>query len=270
MTRLSAHTCITNPSGLNPWKASVESALQFFDEVVIVDGSTLEAHQKNKESFPQVKWVHYPWAENWDWEEWVFHFNKGLEICTGDWAIRFDTDYVFIDWQNAHEVFESIGNKVATISKISAVTSTKFYNKGKMPLAINKKYDICFGKGEEYTDLLVPIEREGVDVIPYGKIVRDYGNTGLAIINYDHIFKTKEQIRKGFLKYSKAHKKYYGFTEWGETEEESLNAFIEMMRKRIDQVNINMEHKDQPDVMREYLAQLTPEHYGFNAWGMLK
>ncbi len=269
--KLSAFTCITNPSGLNPWKASVQSVFEWSDEVVIVDGSTKENHEINKKEFPNAVWIHYPWKEHWDWEEWVFHFNRGLEACTGDWAIRFDTDYVFQGWEYAHNVFANIQNKVATISKISAVTSTKFYNKGKMPLAINRQYkNICFGKAEQYTDLLVPIEMEGINVIPYGKLVRDHGNTGLALLNYDHIFKTKEQIKKSFLTYSKAHKKFYGSTVWGNTSKESLTAFTEMMRKRISQISMTIEHSEQPKVMHEYLEQIAAEHYGYNAWGMIK
>lgn len=98
IVKLSAFTCITKPDERqDPWRQSIESALSWADEVVIVDGLPLDIYEKNKKVFPQAKWIHYPWSDTWDWGELPPHYNRGLEACTGDWAIRFDADYVFSD-----------------------------------------------------------------------------------------------------------------------------------------------------------------------------
>lgn len=275
--KVSAFTVITNPGKrYYPWIPSIQSALNFADEVVIVDGSSPELHAYHEEIFPQVKWVREIWPDEWNWDQWPIKFNKGLQACTGDWAIRFDVDYVFPhNWKkDIKPALERIGNqRTARFQKLSAFTAKKWYTKGVFQYGFNRKYkDTMYGSGESKTDLLVPIVMEVDGPVPKGRLVHDseMGNTALKFFNYDHVFQTKEAVENHFYEYSKAYKRYFGETPWGETPEESLKKFIEMMKKRKDEVQlVTIPFDVQPAVMKDTLSILKPEQWGHNGWGLV-
>ena len=276
--KLSAFTAINDPEKReDPWMAAIASALNWADEVVVVDGSSPLIHEENKKMFPAVKWIHYEWPKEWGWGQLVKHYNLALSQCTGDWAIRFDADWVFSEsWkEEAHIDFPTIDQKkrVATLHKISAVLSKRFYAKGRMPLAINRAFkDTCFGAGEVYTDLFTPIVPAGLDCgIPKGRLVKpeEMAQTSLYFYNYDHTFKTEINVRKSFYAFSMAHKKHFGETIWGETEDESFEKFLDMMRKRLSKCTMNLKHHIQPTFIHPYLDRLTPAQFGYDGWGKM-
>ncbi len=120
--------------------------------------------------------------------------------------------------------------------------------------------------------MCVPIMREGWDKeagIPFGRLIGDEecGRCGIDFFNYDYAFKTREFTRVEFHKFSMAHKKYYGHTNWGETPDESLKVFIDMMQGRLNKCPYKIPYSDQPIFSRDRLKALENKHFSFDGWG---
>lgn len=274
---ISAFTVITKPDERQyPWRESIRSVMAWADEIVIVDGSPKEIYEQNKKEFPTAIWIHDIWPDEWNWRELPIKFNKALNMCSGDWAIRFDVDYVYPDnWKEdlPIEINKIPDKRVANIAKISAITTTKWYSKGEFQYAINKKFkDTCFGESYGgYTDLLVPIVSSSGGEVPIGQPVSkdEIGRIRLFFYNYDYSMRTKECAKDMFYRMSMAHKRHFGNTPWGETPDESFDKFLDALKRRKERISIeNVYHHDQPSFMQETLANLKPEQLGYNMWGL--
>lgn len=281
--KLSSFVVITDPDRRqDPWLESIASAVNFSDEVVVVDGSLQvnfdENHEKLSRLSSIIKHVHYPWDQkSWSWSELPIHLNLGLKSCTGDWAIRFDADYIFPDeWKDEikTQLEDHECTPVATFQKFSSVLSKRFYQKGAVRLGFNLKFrDLYFGRAvDKYTDMCVPIMLQGWDKdvgVPFGRLLEDdeCGKCGMDFFNYDYAFKTEAFTRLEFHKFSMAHKKYYGYTKWGETPDEALIVFLEMMQGRLDRCPYKIPYSDQPVFIREKLGALTDKQFAHSGWG---
>lgn len=281
--KISAFACITDPvKRQDPYLESITSVLEWADELVIVDGSRDGTGYKEEigDMCKDKTFVYVPmlWPNNWSWEELPKHLNAGLRACTGDFAIKFDVDYVFHEKTRTtlnNALFVGRREKTLTLQKISAVLSTMFYQKGEVPFILNMLYrdKLAFGKAtNKETDLCYPIVVEGMDgEIPYGHVPAnsETGRTAASFYNYDYTFKTKEVVKREFYNFSRARFKYSGNDSWGKTEEESLEFFLEMMRSRLVNCRYKFPHPIQPKYIRAKLDSLTPEQFGYNGWGLL-
>lgn len=283
--KISAFCLITNPDlRQDLWLESIKSVANFADEIVIIDGSDHKTYLGNKKKLSligkHIKLFNWVWpGGEWSWSEFPIRFNFALRNCSGDWAIRFDVDYIFpFDWFNASKTKLALFSdcRATTFQKMSSVLSTRFYEKGGIPLAFNLKFNnTSYGRlNDQYNDLCVPIVVEGFDDklrIPFGRGLSgdELGKTGLKFYNYDYAFKTKEFTANEFHRFSMAHKKHYGWTKWGESPQESLTKFLEMMQGRLDRCPYTLPHQDQPLVIQDQLQQLTERQFAHSGWGLL-
>lgn len=289
MSGISAFCCVTKPEERqDPWRESIASVLSWADEVVVVCGhKDDEALIKGTFKEDKVRCVYLEWPEEFGWEELPKHLNLGLSECKGDWAVRFDADYVFEDNRNFPDgirrefekrLFDENKNKVAvTFQKMSAVLSTRFYSKASPELGINKREfpQIAFGLAtDHYTDLCVPImpgngKQKG---IPVGETVSflGVGRTGIYIYNYDYTFKTLEFTKKEFLRFSLAHQKFFGWTHWGTTEGTSFEKFLEQMSGRLKKCTHDLSYERQPLFIQEKIKAISEDCFGYNGWGLLE
>jgi len=275
-SKISCLVCITNPEERQDiWRESIASMLPWADEIVIVDGG---------DDLPDGPWgklkiINLPWPYDFSWDELPKHLNAGLKECTGDWVVRADIDYVFKDnWkENISELENFKDKRIVTAQKFSTTLSVnKVYQKGPTQMILNMKYkDMCFGVVEnKYTDLCVPIIKTGMyKGIPMGKMIedKDIGKSHLEFMNYDYCFKTKDFTAKEFLRFSKAHKRYFGTTNWGNTKKEALEKFINMMKGRMTGGNrhiYNMPWDKHPSFIQERVKNIKPSMFGFNGWGI--
>jgi hypothetical protein len=276
--KLSVLVCITNPEERQDiWQESIASMLPWADEVVVVDGTP---NTPDRPGHNKIKYVDYVWPCDFSWDELPKHLNAGLKECTGDWTFRADIDYVFKDnWKDGLAELELFKNKrMVTAQKFSTILVDTVYEKGQTQMIINMEHkDTCFGVDEDrYTDLCIPIMKTGMHKgIPKGKTIddRDIGISHLEFMNYDYCFKTKDFTAKEFLRFSKAHERYFGYTRWGNTEEEALKKFMNMMEGRMIKSNRNMYHMPwqmHPSFIKERVRDIKPEHFGFNGWGSFK
>jgi hypothetical protein len=244
------------------------------DEIIVVDGGT----EKLTVTGEKIKIVKYPWPQDWSWEELPKHLNEGLKYANGDWVIRIDSDYVFKRYtreQIESELKKNESKKAVTFQKISAVFCNKFYEKGPTLMGLNTKFDIAFGRArDKYTDLCVPItDTRSSDIkgVLWGRALfsTEIGKTGIEFFNYDYTFKTKEFTKKEFFRFSMAHKKYFGYTDWGETEVASLGKFIGMMKNRKEKCVYNFDASQQPLFIRNKIENIKEEQFGYNGWGLI-
>ena len=285
MTTIGAILAITNPiQRQDIYLECISSMLPWADEIIIVDGGDRSdwyvklREEIGSEGLEKIKVVQLPWPHEFSWDELPKHLNYGLAQIKSDWCIRVDADYVFKDcWKaNLWELGVNQSKRIITAQKFSTILATKIYQKGPSPIIINMRYgDMCFGVAQDkYTDLCVPIIKTGMrGDIPEGKLVddKDIHRSHLEFMNYDYCFKTKDFTSKEFLRFSRAHKRYFGSSKWGNTEEKSLNKFIEMMEYRMmhEKIHIyNMPWQLHPSFMKERVRDIKPEHFGYNGWGI--
>ena len=93
--KLSIFTTITNPiERQDAYMEAIESYLAIADEVVVVDGGSIDGSYENIAlSSAEIK--NYIWPKEWEWEQLPRSLNVGLKACTGDWVIKADIDYIF-------------------------------------------------------------------------------------------------------------------------------------------------------------------------------
>lgn len=284
--KVSAFCSITNPDlRQDPWVQSIKSVLAWADEVVVIDGSFPEIAASNEKTLSQIseKIIHVaePWNQDtWTWVEYPRRHNMALERCKGDWAIRFDVDYIFPDddWSGKIRAGLAMAEdcRVASFPKFSAVLSTRFYEKGSVVLGINRSYtDTWYGRTAKYGDMCYPIIKTGWDSenkIPTGdEILETYiASLRLKFYNYDYTFKTKQTAELEFYRQSMAHKRFFGQTKWGDTPEKAFAHFILMQKTRLrERCNYVIPHQNQPSFIRESLDNLIPAQFGHSGWGLL-
>lgn len=305
--RISAVVTITNATERqDPWKECLSSVTKWADEIIVVDGGNehfrpseeVGTHRKlaiveklsaqdtfdltdlsKQRGLFEADMYYYPWPEDWSWDELPKHLNFGLERATGDWVVRVDADYIFEEntRQILEEALKHLGDTpVATMQKFSMVTYPNFYEKGGVKMILNKGKapNVVFGRDrDKYSDLCVPIYWDGQSRdefgVPLGQLVpdSDCARTKVKVFNYDYSFKTKEVTAREFFKFSMAHKRYFGTTKWGNTENEALQKFVDMMKGRARRCVYKLKPAEHPEAIHDRLYKLKPEQFGFNGWG---
>lgn len=274
---------------------ALESYHALADEIIIVNGSkpyqTFDDGTKVfKANYPlylddKIDSVYNLWPYDWSWEQLPKQMNIGLQECTGDWVIRADIDYIFHerDIKEIRKRLESAWNyPVATFQKYSFVLHDKYYQKGSVPIALNMgKFGdhLAFGHATNArTDLCYPIIKTGMNDkgIPEGSYNPEtHYKLGLPFYNYDYTFKTIDQTKEEFHRFSKAYYNYFGEYKFGATEEKSFELFIAMMKGRLDRCVYKIGRKQDgwmrshPKYIRPAIDALTKDQFGYNGWGLL-
>jgi len=261
------------------WREALDSYIDFADEVVIVCGGKFEGYG----NFEKVKLIQSDWAYDFSWETIAQHFNAGLDACTGDWIMKMDIDYCIHekDMPNLKarmaKHYEEQWNLLSFV-KYTVLNQHRAYQKVKLPFIIrgNMKDIIRFGipTDDETSAWGYPIFVDGFDEkrgLPTGTSIPDSNirDTGVNIFNYDNTFRDKETTGKHFLRFSNAREKAGFPREWGETEEEALQKFQDMMWSRLKKTTgcyHPLTLDCHPKYMHERIKSLTPDLYGYNSW----
>lgn len=284
-----------------PWRESISSRLRMFDVVCLVCGHEPDIEML-REAFP-VEWASgklkakfKPWPfPEWSYEELPKHLNEALRMANEencDWLIKLDIDTLFHeqDYDKLRKEVSRAHRKsklVVSFKKLQFFLPSKYWQKGRLPIAIKTGHSIVYGfDKEKYTDLCQPIvwnTQEYVTFngkqydIPSGVSVPERAilNSGIFVYNYDFSFRTKERTIELLYQIEMAHTRFWGkgYTGLGIekiTRENAFNDFIMLSRNRYKQMNKHLKISSHPIYIQNSLLRLSDEHFGKNMWGEIK
>lgn len=260
--KISIVTTITNPDKRQDrWREAINCYLDLADEVIVVDGGDeseiltinyakwVSLHDNKK-----LKILSLPWPQDWNWIELPKHLNAGLDAATGDWVINLDIDRLMhkSDFLRLREHLEIETKPVVNISKITVVTPFKSFEKGQIPLCVNKgDYpDVGFGLASDMdTDLCYPIKKQttyweadfGSYELPVGKLYKGT-NSGIKFYNYDYFFKTKKAALYQFEQSGRAYQRFFRSKPFGRDTFEQLRIEYGWKANRVMTINDHPEY----------------------------
>lgn len=286
MVKISIHTTTTNPEERKyPYLEALQSFCDAADEVIVVDGGSTDGSiDKMLAVSPKVRVIGLPWPWDYSQAEFPRHLNAGLEACTGDWAIKFDIDYLLHDRQieDLQVLLRGYNNGryfAGQFLKFNVMTRDRGFLKSRLPIAINKtvvgdriKYGIQQDIDRALDDWSYPVLWSGKvnkDGVPIGtslpaKMIVDLG---IKVWNYDYFFRTKEETRKLFARNAKAWRESVN-NAWGASDEESWETFLDMNKQKWEKELTPLEIISHPKYIRERLSTMTPDQFGWDNWGM--
>lgn len=183
---------ITNPKTYGYcFLESIKSFMEVADEVIVVNGAcdpktgdTVDDGSVTmiRELDPNgkiIKIVNHYWNDkDWSWEELGYHLKTGYEACTGDWAFRFDIDYVFhpdwVDYLRTYLILAedmTIPIRGVCIRKHNLLWADKYFAKSSLPLIVNKGAypNLNYGLAYDSPDFMCAVDvREEVNGMPIG------------------------------------------------------------------------------------------------------
>lgn len=289
---------VTNPDyRQDPWRESIAQMLDVFDHVVVVCGRKQDCFDLDEE-FPNlsdVTPVYLEWPQpEWSYEELPRHLNAGLERCReakADWVVKLDIDN-FIHEKDKTQLRQALAiqraqdRMAASLEKYQFYIPGRCYEKGKMPIALNMKYPICYGQDNtRYTDLCQPIipsedvvkPKGGVYTIPVGSPIpeKKIGRTGCHVWNYDYTFKTEDRARELLYHFDRSHAKFWGQGYTSKqlqeiTAESAMNDFIGLTTGRMRKMVKIMAPDSHPRQIKNRIKNIKPEEFGHSLWGKIK
>ena len=86
--------------------------------------------------------------------------------------------------------------------------------------------------------------------------------------NFDHFFKTEEQVRANFKRQAYARFLQKGRWEWGDMDT-YMDVFNRTMATKADLSVIPTPLSEHPSFIQDALVNMTPDLHGYNHWGRL-
>lgn len=281
--KISGFVCVLNPEYWSfPYLEAIQSYLDCFDEVVVVDGGSTDGSLEKIKKIPnwdKIKIVHLDWPWEYKQREYSKHYNFGFDNCTGDWIFKLDCDWIFHEtdiktFRNQLELQVNNPNIMAvTMPKLTMLNRSRYHFKGKMINGIHMKFyrdKIKSGviqsnqNKSDWTDLIrVKKEKDGVyygDLIPNKNVM----GIDLTIYNYDCFFRNKEKCKVWYERAAKAYRDESGYPLYGE-EGKEWEMWCGMMRMRMEQVHSReLKITAHPKYIREKLNNMTSDQWGYD------
>lgn len=293
-------TIMTDPEyRQDPWRESIRQALEVFDFVVVCygavgDGLLLDEMRTEYPGRILSSYMEWPQPE-WHYDELPRHLNRALELCKSadaDWAVKFDIDYFFHEKEkntirNALTDMKYRHVQAGTFEKYQFFMADRAHEKGKMPLALNMDFDICYGKDStRYTDLCQPIVPNGGATpgyhmegyhVPTGTPLTKTQFTGAHMWNYDYTFKTLERSKELLYHFDLSHASWWkqGYTGRPRdqiTPESALEDYLNLVRGRIQKCVHKFKPADHPKMVQSLVVRALNDSrlFGHSLWGMVE
>lgn len=279
MIKISAHTNITNPEKMGyPYLESIKSFADFCDEVIVVDGGSVDGSLEKIKKIPRVRIVKgHRWPEYFDWLTMPRNLQIGFDECKNKWAFKFDVDYIF-DSNELQKITPLLSTNLPAIEirKANFVLSNTYFIKDTYPLLVNKDhigigYGIATGGGSKMpgSTFMKPIIKETkVDKELYcGKAVwrknLKVAMSDAKVYCYDFTFMTKAQIIEQRFRFEKSLREYK--EDRSLTREQCYSRFKKMMSARLKKCKcVMMNPSCHPLHIRKKIINLRPDQFGYN------
>lgn len=268
--KLSIFTTVTDPTKRgDAWRPALECYTQLADEVMIVNGGIEEVVDDYIHNSAAICEFGYGlWPKEFSWEYIGKQFQLGYTLCTGDWVLHCDIDFIF------HEAdYEAIRKALVRHNDAPALSFYKWqftapykYNlKSRLVIAVNKgKYGdrIRFDSGG---DLCQP-SLDGKELRP-----DDVPESQIKFFNYEKVLKTEAQIRDDVGRMARAWQRHFGDYKLGGPDDQSAyDEWYKMTSGRFAKPQTVLHLTDHPKVMQPVLSSLTPEQWGYSGFGLFK
>lgn len=262
--KLSIFTTITDPylRGDN-YDSAIGCYKQLADEVTVVDGGRQNQNEVG------LNYLYKAWPKEFDWRLIGEQFQRGYEVCTGDWVLHMDLDFIFHerDFNNIRQTLERHADTPAlSFWKYQFVLPDRYNIKSRLVIAVNKgrfgdriKFD---GGGEQ--DLCQP-SLDGKYLSP-----DDVPEANIPFYNYEHMLKTKEQITEDVGRMDRAYHRCFGKYQYGDgTDEKAFEGWYRMVSGRFGKPQKSIPLADHPKYVQDTIRNLKPEQFGYNGFGLI-
>jgi len=283
MAKISAHTNVTNPETMGyPYLESIKSYANLCDEVIVVDGGTTDGSLEKIKEIKKVKIIEGErWTKDFDWNVMPKNLQRGFEACTGDWAIKFDVDYIFHEnYVKAMKDEIASGHLVAIeLEKVNSVLVNRFFSKMFYPFIVNKKdfknagYGYGRSVGGAYGNSFmfpIVINNRMDGGLNSGEFIRMANmrihRIAIPVYCYDFTFMTKKQVREQRKRFEGALAVQRGHTRESGSKP-AFGKFMKMMRARLKRCKKNLRLEDHSVFIREKVKNIKPKHFGYDGWG---
>jgi hypothetical protein len=262
--KLSIFTTITRPLERgDAFKQALDCYADLADEVVVMDGG---GYYHNETDF---KVIPYEWPREFSWPFIGEQFQRGYEACSGDWVIHCDLDMIFHqkDFGKIRQAIKDFDNSPAlSFYKWQFILPDRYNLKSRLVLAVNKgKFgdNIRFDSGG---DLCQPSFNGEL------LLLSDMPQAGVPFYNYEKILKTKEQIMDDQGRMERAYKQHFGHYQLAknETDASAFQGWLQMQYGRLNKPHAQIKLEEHPKYMQETIKNLTPEQFGYNAFGYVE
>ena len=284
--KISAFTITTNCiKNQYPVIESIKSVLDKVDELIIVDGHStddtvdqIKALNSNKITIIQDKETY--WEDDWTYWRMGRNLARGFDECTGDWIIKFDTDYLFQDDYYLRGEFEVMTDEkryILSLSRRNFQMTDRYFEKSQKTLAVNKKLcietglDVKWGydlKNWGLCDEAI-VYKETKDNLLQGDLLRSVakkGLTGCDIFNYGYSFRSEEVGKELMFRNMRAFYRQQG--KGVPTKENIWESYKCACRNAFEKSKqYPVEFSEHPEVIQERIKNLTPDRQGYNYWG---
>jgi len=282
---LSAFCLITNPiRNQYPVIESIKSVLPIVDELVVVDGwsddGTVEAIKALQDDRIRIiKDEDTRWPEEWTYWRMGHNFSRGFNECRGDFAMKFDVDYIFDDEYEFRMDCEYAAKEVLTISfeRKNFMLVDRHFTKRPKTLAVNKKlckerkidarwgYDL---KNWGMCDEAIIYEKTK-DKLLQGRLLSLESIrrvTPTQPNNYAYVFRTEEVGKDLMFRNMRAFYRQQNFkipTKEKVWEEYIMACLKEFSGKKHTRIKL----EDHPTFAKDLIKNLKPNQQGYNFWG---
>jgi len=286
--KISAFTITTNClKNQYPVIESIRSVLPEVDELIVVDGHStdgtvevIRALQDDKIKIVQDKET--KWEDDWTYWRMGKNWARGFDESTGDWVIKFDTDYIFKEGLNLRKDMEEINNNsyILYLNRKNFQLTDRYFHKVKKTLAVNvglckkNKIDVRWGydlKNWGMCDEAI-IYEQVKDKLLQGKLLRKV-NTTIKVVedvfNYGYSFRDEKIGRELMFRNMRAfyRQSNHRFKDkdgaWGDYKRTCEKYF-----KISPATHIKIE--EHPVYIQERIKNLEPDKQGYNFWGKFK
>lgn len=268
--KISIFTTITNPTlrGDN-WKDALNCYSEFADELIIVNGGDeLPANWYNPESGKRLGVFNSPWPKEFNWPFIGNQFQKGYELCTGDWVIRMDLDYLFHEesFPLIRDAMEQHPNSPAlSFWKYQFILPDRYNLKSRVVLAVNKKLcgdRIRFDSGGDLCQPSLDGQEMIQSAVPEARV---------PIYNYEKMTKTSSQIMDDCGRMERAYQRHFGNFQMGSdgSDEDAFNRYIMLIKGRFNKPQEFIKLKMHPKFVKETILNLNTSQFGNEGFGLL-